>query len=406
VAATEVAPNNNNPNEVRAKFASLAAGTYPVTINGGAIPFTASVVAVARPNFTATQLLYPSTPQEIGGISYDAERRAVYVAARYGDSQANTLFKFQYDGSTWQAPASVKVASLQDVALSSDGTTVLAATDTSIVEIDAVTLATKGTYSASDDLIRAGTAYIQGIAVANDGYALVTTGGGNPSNVLLYSTVAHTFATINSAASNSIFGAASSQLYFANAGVSLNGSLVVLSQDPRTAAPLPDRFAKPFIYLYSATQGQRGSLFGSPSSPFTDKDRSQAGRSAKPAVWEADGVVSGTKIVIHGPTPVVLSADYSARGSLPTSTRATVFNLDGTRVFTFDAPAGTESGELRSYDVTPRFNPSSQTYQPIGTAVPLSPGSGTGVIAMTLTPDGGNLFVVGTAGVFVQPSPL
>lgn len=76
----------------------------------------------------------------------------------------------------------------------------------------------------------------------------------------------------------------------------------------------------------------------------------------------------------------------------------------GTRVHTFDASAGTESGELRSYDVTARLNPSTQMYSPIGAGVPLSPGSGTGVSAMT--PDGGNVFVVGTAAVFVQTSPL
>jgi hypothetical protein len=406
VAASDVKVSSlNGDAEVRAKYPALAAGTYAVTINAGAIPFSASVVAVARPNFAPTKLLYPSTPQEIGGIAYDAERRALYVAARYPDSQANTLFRFQYDGSTWQAPESVKVPNLQDVALSSDGQTVLLATDIAVVELDVATLTSRGTYFPLYDLIRAGTAYIEGIAVANDGYAIITTGGANPSNVLLYSTTTHTFLTINSAANNGI-GDVDSQLYFANAGVSINGSLVVLSQDPRTAALLPGRFTKPFIYLYSASESQRPILFASPTSQFSDKDRSQSGRSAKPAVYHADGVVAGTKIVVHGATPVVVSADYSARGSLPTSTRSAVFNVDGTRLFTFDAPAGTENGELRSYDVTTRLNPSTQMYPPVGTAVPLSPGSGTGVIAMTLTPDGGNVFIVGTAGVFVQPSPL
>jgi hypothetical protein len=404
VAATDVkASSQNGDAEVRANYPSLAAGTYPVTINGGVIPFSASLVAVERLSFAPAQLSYPSTPQEIGGICYDAERRAIYVAARYADSQANTLFKFQYDGGTWQAPAAVKVASLQDVALSSDGATVLLATDTSIVEIDAVTLAPRGTYSASDDLIRAGAAYIQGIAVANDGYAIVTTGGANPTNVLLYSTTAHAFATINAAAGNS-FGGVASQLLFANASASLNGSLIVLSQDPRTTAALPVGYTKPFLYLYT-TSGQRPVLFGNANSPFTDKDRSQSGRSAKPAVYHTNGgVVSGTRIVIHGPTPTVLDAGYLASGSLPVSTRASVFNVDGTRVYTFDAPAGTENGELRSYDVTVRLNPTTQTFPQIGTGVALSPGSGTGVIAMALTPDGGNVFIVGTAGVFVQPS--
>jgi hypothetical protein len=74
-------------------------------------------------------------------------------------------------------------------------------------------------------------------------------------------------------------------------------------------------------------------------------------------------------------------------------------------VYTFDAPAGTESGELRSYTVTARLFPTDQIYPQTGAGIPMSPGSGTAAIAMAITPDGGTLFVVGTSGVFVQPSP-
>ena len=406
ITATEVKPSELNVGaELRVKYPALPAGTYAVSINAGAIPFSASLVVVDRPNYAATALTYPSTPKEIGGVLYDAQRQAFYVAARYATSQSNTLFKYQFSGGAWQAPVAVNVPNLQDVALSPDGTTLLLATDTSINELDVATLAPRGTYSPSDELIRAGTAYIEAIAVANDGYAIVTTGGANPSNVLLYSTTTHEFLTVNSPGSNGLGGAADARLYFANAGVSPDGSLVVLSQDPRTAATVPPPYTKPFLYLYSATQSQRPSLFASPSSPFTDKDRSQSARSAKPAIYHADGVVSGTKFVIHGATPVVVSADYSARGSLPASTRASVFNPAGTLVYAFDAPAGSENGELRVYDVTPRLNPTTQMYVPGGNAVPMSPGSGTGAIAMTRTPDGGTLFIVGVAGVYVQPAP-
>lgn len=392
----------NGDIELRVTHPVLAAGTYAIAVNAGAIPFSASLVVVNPPRYAATQLLYPSTPQEIGGIVYDAQRQILYVAARYQDSQANVLYKFQFSGGVWQAPVSLAVASLRDVALSPDGATLLLATDAAVIEFDAATLARGGTYSPSDEQIQVGTAYIHGIAVANDGYAIVTTGGANPSNLLLYSTTAHTFLTVN--AVNALpFAAADPRLYFGNAGVSPNGSLVVLSQDPRTTA-LPTPESRPFIYLYAATGGQRPGLFGSPRSTFSDKDRSQVARSAKPAVYYADSTVLRTRIVIHGPTPVVLGPDYSVRGLLPASTRASVFNEDGTRLYAFDAPEGTQNGELRSYDVSVMLN-SSTAYPPVGTAVPMSPGSGTGALAMTTTPDGETVFVVGTSGVFVQPSP-
>jgi len=34
----------------------------------------------------------------------------------------------------------------------------------------------------------------------------------------------------------------------------------------------------------------------------------------------------------------------------------------------------------------------------------MTPGNGTGAIAMTITPDGGAVFVAGVFGVFVQPT--
>lgn len=227
----------------------------------------------------------------------------------------------------------------------------------------------------------------------------MTTGGANPSNVLLYSTTTHTFLTVNSVSALPLADA-DPRLYFGNAGVSPNGSLVVLTQDARTATSE----TKPPLYLYASTGVQRPGLFENRGDGYADRDRSQGRRSAKPAVHYTDSAVLTTRIIIHGPTPVVLGPDYSVRGLLPASTRASVFNKAGTRLYAFDAPEGTQSGELRSYDVSVRLDPSTE-YPPVGTPVPMSPGSGTGAIAMTATPDGETVFIVGTSGVFVQPSP-
>ena len=101
----------------------------------------------------------------------------------------------------------------------------------------------------SDPLVRAGTAYMQNLAVANDGYAVITTGGANPSNVLLYSTTTHAFFTMNAAGANQVFLDADPRLYFGNPGVSADGATVVLTQDPRTAAPLPGSVRNPFFCI-------------------------------------------------------------------------------------------------------------------------------------------------------------
>jgi hypothetical protein len=225
--------------------------------------------------------------------------------------------------------------------------------------------------------------------------------------VLLYSTATHAFFTVNSVGGN-LTTSVDPRLYFGNPGVSADGSLVVVTQDPRTAAALPDSYPKPFFYLYSAAASQRPILFGSLRSSFTDKDRSQLPRSAKPAVNVIPGAVAGTRIVVNGNPTVVVGADYEARGTLPGTPRAAVFKPDGLIVYTFDAPAGTDNGELRSYGLWNGSTPPPDTEFPqVGSgAIPMSLASGTGAIAMTITPDGGTLFVVGTSGVFVQPAPL
>ena len=107
--------------------------------------------------------------------------------------------------------------------------------------------------------------------------------------------------------------------------------------------------------------------------------------------------------MLNGATTVVVDQDYSTLGRLPDTTRAAVVKPDASRVYTFDAPAGSESGELRTFDLT---SPTVDgRFQQIGAGVPMSPGSGTGAIEMVITPDGGTIFVVGIAGVWVQPAP-
>jgi 3-hydroxy-3-methylglutaryl CoA synthase len=46
-----------------------------------------------------------------------------------------------------------------------------------------------------------------------------------------------------------------------------------------------------------------------------------------------------------------------------------------------------------------------ETVPAIDAGTPMTPGNGTGAIAMTITPDGGTVFVAGVSGVYVQPVP-
>jgi len=381
---------------VNVSYPALPAGSYPVTINSGGIPFTGTLVVVSPANYAATTLQYPSTPQEIGGVFFDGQRQALFVAARYADSQANQLLKFQRSGSTWLAPVAVSVPSIQDVALSADGTVLLVVTDKAMMEFDPTALTALGTYPVLDNLINAGTSYLQSLAVANDGYAFVTTGGDNPSHEFLYSATRHTFITLTSATSSPA-ASLDPRLYFGNPGVSGDGSLVAITQDPRSTAQSP-MSSRPFLYVYS-TGGQRSGFAGFRSSTYTDRDRSQFPRSAKPALDR-----TGSRIVLNGPSTVVLDRAYGPRGTLPNTSRAVVLKPDASRAYTFDAPNGSDAGTFLTFDLTTSLTGDAQ-YSPLDDGIPMTPGNGTGAIAMTITPDGGTVFVAGVSGIYVQPVP-
>lgn len=382
---------------VKVTYPALPAGSYPVTVNSGAIPFTGTLVVVNPPNYAATTLQYPSMPQEIGAIFYDAQQQALFVAARYADSQASQLLKFQRSGSAWLAPVAVSVPKIQDVALSADGTVLLVATDTAMMEFDPATLAASGAYPVLDNLVNSGTAYLQNLAVANDGYAFVTTGGdANPGHEFLYSPTRHIFITLTSA-STSPAASLDPRLYFGNPGVSGDGSLVAITQDPRSMAQSP-MSSQPFLYVYD-TGGQRSGFLGFRSATYTDRDRSQFARSARPALDR-----EGKRIVLNGPSTVVLDRAYGPRGTLPNTTRAVAVKPDASRAYTFDAATGSDAGMFLTFDLTTSLTGDAQ-YSPLDAGIAMTPGNGTGAIAMTITPDGGTVFVAGVSGVYVQPVP-
>jgi hypothetical protein len=224
----------------------------------------------------------------------------------------------------------------------------------------------------------------------------VTTGGANPSHEFLYSAARHTFVTLTSA-STSPLASLDPRLYFGNPGVSGDGSLVAITQDPRSTAQSP-MSSRPFLYVYDVG-GQRSGFLGFRSATYTDRDRSQFTRSARPALDRA-----GKRIVLNGPSTVVLDRAYGPRGILPDTTRAVAVKPDASRAYTFDAPNGSDAGVFLTFDLTTALTGDAQ-YTPLGAGIPMTPGNGTGAIAMTITPDGGTVFVAGVSGVYVQPVP-
>jgi hypothetical protein len=360
--------------EVRAKYRFLDGGTYPVLINGGSIPFSGTLTALQTPGFARATLQYPSRPQEIVGMVYDAERASVFVAARYPQGAGDKLIKFSYNGTSWAAPVSAPIADIRDVVLSPDGSRLLVATDQSIAEIDPATLGVLGTYTpASTDFTSSGKRLHQ-LASANDGYVVVATVGGTDpgSYVYLYSPADHTFSQTDFATRQG------------NIGSNINGSYVAMS-----GATDPDNFLP---QLYDASS----QLIKPRKSAEPTRDESKGIRSARPVLDK-----TGERIALNGAkTPVVNSA-FTQIGNLPITTRAVAFNYDATIAYTFDVPDSGASS-IRAFDSSRlTFN----DYREVATSVPVTLDPGSSAVFMATTPNAMQVFIAGISGVVVENTP-
>jgi hypothetical protein len=82
-------------------------------------------------------------------------------------------------------------------------------------------------------------------------------------------------------------------------------------------------------------------------------------------------------------------------GTIPFA-NTVVVSPNGTRAYTYS------SGTVRTYDLTTPPVLGAFSEIGIGTATPGNPGLGT---VMTISPDGGTLFIAGDAAIVVMPAP-
>ncbi len=374
--------------EIHANYPALPAGTYPVSLNGGAINYHASLVSVAPINSATTSLVYPTAPTGVQGIVYDAERAALLVGVRQLQVGSNAILRYAYVNGAWQAPTSVIVPALEDLLLSNDGTEVLAAADTGITEIDPQTLA-PGSSTLLSTVPSPSPSLVYSIALANDGNALLTTNAGGPIRSVVYSTSAKTFAVTGA-------GPRAASAFVGTAGAGGDGSVILILQGGvTTAQPLLAYPASLGIVLPSMV------LLESNVNPFA------ADGGIKPAT--APSLSSdGTKIVITGHNDVlpdfffsqVYDANLNLLGSLPNLTLAVIVRPDGKRAYALQP-----SGQLLSFDLT--ATPAGAAYPQVGSGVSVGTvgETETGRIKMAISPDGGTLFIAGAGGVAVLPSP-
>jgi hypothetical protein len=384
----------------------LPAGPHAVSLNNGTIPFAASIVAVDPAAFPKAKISYPDVPVEVPSLVYDAERRALFVAERYADrSESNPyqhrVLRYAFDGVSWGAPtATPKVPDnttpiplnttlqLRDLALSPRGDRLLVLGGNDIKELHPVTLefivqsVRPNAFSLE---------YMRFLAIANDGYAVITSDiyGSGGANAYLYSIPTRTFTKLDHRLGSVLGGTPAvtiGSLGKAVVGASGDGSQALLAAQPQ----VPSQSSH---LDYAAANGQ---FHLAPALTFAHAN------DYRPAID-----TTGAHIVLgNGNATSVFAGDYSLLCTLPADTRAYTINPAGNRAFalslsstlqaysTANASGGpcTTDGPPIAVD-DPGIDPPPADFFPVSN------------VQMTISPDGGTLFMAGVNHVVVQPWP-
>ena len=348
--------------EILANYPALPAGTYPIGLDischEGPVPSTANLIVLDPIAQTAQTLAHPAATTVVRQLVYDAERAALLVAT---DANGGSVVRYPYAAGAWGAPATASIPALQDIALTTNGASVLALSTTRMTHLDPTSL-TAGT--AVDAPSLAANNFLKNLAVVNDNRAIVTTGIAASQATALYGYTVDT----------ATFTLLSTTLNNATPGVAGNGALMGLVQgDPSLTAP-PSFYT--FVASSAAFAGTSLAINQNGIPPLLDRD--------------------ATRLVLNGRT--VYSLDLTLLGRLPDTTLAVALRQDGKRVYTYDSAAG----GIMTFDISATNN--SNPYPQLGATVPLAgdPGSAP---RMIISADGATLFIAGSTQVVIQPTP-
>ncbi|MFO1338299.1 MAG: IPT/TIG domain-containing protein [Burkholderiaceae bacterium] len=361
-----------SPTEIRATHPALPAGTYPVTVEDSQhlVRNLSSLSVVAAPVMSTAAF---ATPPAAPGwypraVVYDAPRQALLVGLLLNDgSGQSAILRYTYNGATWQGPTQVTTdGGMTSLSLTMDGKQLLMGLSGAIVRhLDPVTLTVLNTSAA-------GGAYFEELTsmpLTSDGY--IIGGMGSPSasgyqSVTKYSIRETAFVDLPEGVN---------MLQDDGAAVaSADGSTVLIGN----TGPYGRGFVR-----YDASTGI-----------FTPLD----------VAAQAYGMASdrtGSRFVVGNVG--IYDRNLTLLGSLPDGMTTVVMSRDGSRVYALDWDRKLWRFELGyvggAFSVVQMAAPATLVQDP-------SPNDGFAhyPVNMTLSPDGGTLFISGTKFTIVMPA--
>lgn len=374
--------------EIRASYPAMVAGTHVVTLNGGSISFTESLVIVDPPNYSGTTLNYPSSPQQIRELVYDSGRKALLVGVGFSDASTNKVLRYTFANGAWQTPVSATVADLRDFALSLNGSKLISVADDYLVELDPVTLTAVTTTSKPQNYSCC--EYLNGVMMANDGNAVITTYD------KIYSgwTRLHLYSVPQSVFTTPSLGGTAPYIYN-----TFNSIIAGVSSDGGSIAIMESLAPAPPIFKYNSSTGVLAAT-SSNLSPYY------------PLIYPPVFDRAGSRMVMasghsFNPDYSVYDANYSRLGTFPSTTEAYAVAPDGTRAYTFENNSGV--CKVRAFDLAniPAYGTLPMTEIVTGFPISVScAGDLPNKIVMVVNPANDTLFIAGTLLIDVVPLPL
>jgi hypothetical protein len=326
------------------------------------------------PAFPLHTISRPASAGQPANLIYDAERQALLFI----DGTNHRILRYALSG-TGDANSDLGSA-YGRIALSPDGTELIRANAGSqLWRLDPVTLAVRSTVDLSQWL--SGIGYVTMGAFANDGGLIV--GGFAFMGAWLnrYDMLTQAFTPVSFLPQ-------------------VLGRPTFASADGRTLVrplSMPDP-----VSMFSYPSDARLYVYDASTGALTPRPVTTTGPGASPGPWQPFHAVSmsrnASRIILVNDdwrtSTTVYDADFNALGTLPNDANPFVLSPDGNFAYAYSSA----EGRVR------KFNVSASGVTEVGTGSAVAPAN-TEMSEMTISPDGGTLFLVGTTSVVIAPAP-
>ncbi len=369
-------------NEIRATYPSLGPGSYTVTLAGAAS--TAATLAklevVSAPHYSPQSV--PLTFLGFFAITdphaliFDAVNQRLVVAGTLsllaGQANGDQVYAYQYSGSgTWPSVAEVLSGSaIYDVALSADGEWMQISYVDSGGSGTVVNSGLSGGGFGAHVALTTATTYVKKFAVASDGKLVMISAeaAGGAFRPAWTQPTRPTYSQRSLEAPPilqlSVSGVSDPNLFYdGSVGASLDGSRVLLASS--TSSP-----GTTDIFSYEPRTGQ-----------LLD-----TGKALKADSIQMDR--TGSRILLSHMD--LYDGSFNLIGNLPAATLVAALSPDGAHVFVYQSDQHIK-----------KFNATTLAQEADWVAV-ASAGNPQGHLFMTCSPDGGNLFIVGSDALVVE----